>query len=115
MIPGGYIPEKSTGDEPNNTSRDELCILNAGKSKASLNITLYYDDREPVGPYQLEVEAKRTRHVRVNDLIDPEAAPLATPYAVVIESDEEIVVQLTRVDTSSGTMAFSFMMAYPVV
>jgi hypothetical protein len=114
VIPGGHIPEGSTGREPEFTSRDELCVLNAGEVDANLEITIYYSDREPVGPYRLRVSARRVRQVRFNDLIDPEAMPLGTDYAAVIQSDVAIAVQFTRVDTRQASLAITSTMALPL-
>ncbi len=105
-IPGGHIPLQSHGHEPEFTSRDELSVLNASDVEAHLEITIYYADREPVGPYRLTVPARRTRHVRFNDLIDPQAIPLDTDYASVIESDVPIVVQFSRLNSSHAEVAF---------
>jgi hypothetical protein len=113
-IPGGHIPPESRGREPEHTSRDVLCLLNAGDAEARLSMTFYYADREPVGPYPLRVPARRVRHVRVNDLIDPQAVPLGVPYGCVIESDVPIVVQLTRVDSGPEAGALMGVMALPV-
>lgn len=105
-IPGGHIPLKSKGFEPTFTSRDELGLLNTGDEAARLELVVYYSDHEPVGPYRLEVPARRLRRVRLGDLIDPEAIPLDTPYACVIRSDVPIVVQFSRFDSSqTGTTA----------
>jgi hypothetical protein len=114
VIPGGHIPETGAGREPDFTSRDELCVLNAGDGTARLEIMLYYEDREPVGPYPLDVAARRVRHVRFNDLIDPAAMPLGTPYAAVVRSDAPVVVQFTRVDTRQAALAIATTMALPV-
>jgi hypothetical protein len=57
VIPGGRIPFHSTGREPDFTSRDELAVLNAGQSDTNLAITLFYPDREPVGPVQAGCES----------------------------------------------------------
>jgi hypothetical protein len=111
-IPGGHIPLHSTGREPASTSREELCFLNVGDRDACARLTFYYADREPVGPYELKITARRCRRVRVNDLIEPEAVPLDTDYGVVIESDVPIVVQFSRVDTSTGALATSSALAY---
>lgn len=98
-VPAGRIPPHTTGPEPEFTSRDELCILNATGEEASLQITIFYTDRDPVGPYTLTVGARRVRHVRFNDLIDPEAIPMAEDYAALIESSVPIVVQHVRLDS----------------
>ena len=55
-----------------------------------------------MGPYKLEAKAKRVRHVRLNDLIDPEAMPLGTEYGILVRSSAPIVVQYWRQDTSRG-------------
>lgn len=112
-IPGGHMPLLSSGAEPANTSRDELCVLNAGHSDAQLQLTIYYEEHEPVGPYPLKVAAQRVRHVRFNDLIDPQALPLDTPYAALIVSDHPVVVQFTRRDTSQAANAIATTLAFP--
>ena len=111
-IPGGCIPLMSTGKEPACTSRDELFVLNATKRDAHVELTIYYCDREPIGPYRLQVNAERMRCVRFNDLIDPQALPLDTPYAALIRSDEPVVVQFTRCDTSQTANAVATTIAF---
>lgn len=113
VFPGGRIPLRSHGHEPEFTSRDELCILNTSDEPAHLQITIYYSDREPVGPYPLAVDARRTRHVRFNDLIDPQAIPLDTDYAAVVESDVPITVQFNRVDSSQAENAIASTLGFP--
>jgi hypothetical protein len=113
VIPGGRIPFHSTGREPEFTSRDELAVLNAGQSDANLAITLFYPDREPVGPYKLVVKARRTRRVRINDLIFPEAVPLEVDYAALIEADNPVIVQFTRVDTGHAETSWAGGIAFP--
>ncbi len=101
-VPGGRVPETSTGPEPENTSHDMLCFLNTGREDASISMWLYYEDRPPMGPYSIEVKAERVRHVRLNDLIDPEAIPMGTEYGVLVRSSTPIAVQYWRQDTSRG-------------
>ena len=113
-IPGGHIPLRSSGHEPEETSRDELTLLNTGDTEATVAVTLFYTDRDPVGPYRLTVPARRVRCVRINDLIDPEAVPLGTDYGVLAESDVPIVVQFSRLDTSRAEKAALGVMAFAV-
>lgn len=112
-VPGGFMPAESTGAEPAMTSRDVLSVLNTGERAANVDVTIFYADRDPVGPYRFTVGARRVRQVRVNDLIDPEAIPLATPYAAVIAADVPVVVQYLRQDTSQQANALSSVMAFP--
>lgn len=112
-IAEGWIPSKSNGPEPQMTSHETACILNAGDRDANVEITIYFSDREPVGPYRVKVGARRTRHVRFNDLIDPKPIPLDTDYASVIRSDVPIVVQHTRLDSRQAENALLSTMAFP--
>jgi hypothetical protein len=77
-----------------------------------VTITVYFSDREPAGPYQIIVPARRTLHVRFNDLEDPEPIPVDTDYASVIESDVPIVVQHTRLDSRQAQNALLSTIAY---
>lgn len=104
-IAEGYIPETSTGPEPEMTSHETVCILNAGERDAAVEITVYYPDRDPVGPYEVTVPAERTKHVRFNELEDPEPIPTGTPFASVIESDVPVVCQHTRLDSRQAENA----------
>jgi hypothetical protein len=103
----GHLPLHSTGEEPDHTSRDELCILNANDQPAQLQLMIYYVDRDPVGPYAVSVHAARVKHVRFNDLIDPQAIELDTPFACIVEADVPVVVQFMRVDTSRAANAIA--------
>jgi hypothetical protein len=111
-IPGGNIPLEQTGDEPDFTSHDSLWMLNTTDEDAQVEITIYYADREPIGPYPIEVEARRVRQVRFNDLIDPEAMPLETDYGAVVEASVPIVVQFTTMDTRQAANTRSISLGY---
>src|SRR5687768_139542 len=99
VIADGYIPQSSSGPEPEMTSHETASILNAGPERARIEITLFFSDRDPLGPYLVVVAPQRTLHVRFNDLHDPAPVPRGTDYAAVIESDRPIVVQHTRLDS----------------
>lgn len=105
-IAEGYIPSASVDpDDPALLSHETACILNAGDKDASVSITIYFKDREPAGPYHVSVGARRTLHLRFNDLEDPEPVPRDTDYASVIESDVPVVVQHTRLDSRRAEIA----------
>ena len=104
-IAEGYIPEGSHGPEPEMTSHETVCLLNAGEEDANVEITVYFTDRDPVGPYRVTVPAERTEHVRFNDLEDPEPIPTATPFASLVESDVPVVCQHTRLDSRQAENA----------
>jgi hypothetical protein len=112
-IADGYIPGWSHGPEPEMLSHEAVCLLNASEQDAHVQISVYFSNREPVGPYQILVPARRTRHVRLNDLTDPEPIPQATDYAAVVESDVPVVVQHTRLDSRQVENALLSTIAYP--
>jgi hypothetical protein len=105
VIPEGYIPSDSTGEGPAFESHETACVLNAGDRDAHVRLHLYFTDREPAGPYEVTVPARRTVHLRFNDLEEPEPVPRDTDYASVIESDQPIVVQHTRLDSRQAELA----------
>jgi hypothetical protein len=113
-IAEGYIPSGSTGPEPQMTSHETACILNTSGQDAHIEITIYYTNREPVGPYKVTVPAERTSHIKFNDLNDPEPIPRDTDYASVIISDVPVVVQHTRLDSRQAENALLSTIAYPV-
>lgn len=111
-IAEGYLPSWSRGPEPEMKSHETVCILNSGGEEARVRITAFFADREPAGPYEITVPARRTRHVRLDELRDPEPIPVATDYATVIESDRPIVVQHTRLDSRQAENALLSTIAY---
>lgn len=112
-IAEGYIPGGGDEGDERFVGHETACVLNAGDQDAHLRITLYFADREPVGPYQVTVPARRTLHLRYNDLDDPAPVPRETDYASVIESDVPVVVQHTRLDPRREALALLSTMAWP--
>jgi hypothetical protein len=93
-------------------SHETFCVLNAGPEDAHLAVTVFFSDREPLGPYRVCVPARRTRHVRFNDLDDPAPLPRGTDYASIIESDQPVVVQHTRLDSRQAENALISTVAF---
>jgi hypothetical protein len=112
-IAEGYIPGESTdGGDRRFVSHEAACMLNANDREAKLRITLYFADREPVGPYLVTVPARRTLHMRFNDLTDPVPVPRDTDYSSVFESDMPIVIQHTRLDSRKDALALLSTIAF---
>jgi hypothetical protein len=112
-VPEGYIPGSSTGPEAM-TSHETLCFLNTSDEDARVDIMAYFSDREPAGPYRVTVPARRTLHLWLNDLDDPEPIPHDTDYATVVRSSVPIVVQHTRLDSRQAENALLSTIAFPV-
>ena len=113
VVADGYIPPHSTGPSPEMVSHDSVCILNAGPVDATVELYLFFTDREPLGPYLLHVSARRTHHQRINDLREPADVPTGVDYSLVLQSDEPIVVQHTRLDSRQAANALMSTIAYP--
>lgn len=111
-IAEGYIPGYSNGPPPDFISHEAACILNTSDQDAHIEITIYFTDKEPVGPYKVTVAAKRTKHLRFNNLKDPQPVPLETNYSSVFISDQPIVLQYTRLDSRRNANALITTIAY---
>lgn len=111
-IAEGYIPKTSNGPEPEMTSHESICVLNVSDQEAHLQVWIFYSDHEPVGPYEITVAARRTKHVRFNNLTDPEPVPRGTEYSSLIESDTPVVVQHTRLDSRQAANALISTIAF---
>jgi len=113
-IAEGYIPPASTGKSRELTSHETVCILNASEADARVEITVYFADRPPVGPYVFNVAANRTRHLRFNEFKDPEPIPANTDFSSIVVSSAPIVVQHTRLDSRQAELALLSTMAFPL-
>src|SRR5690349_18082879 len=112
-IAEGYIPSQSVSDQRALVSHEAACLLNTGDEDAAVEITLFFRDREPAGPYRVTVPARRSLHLRFNDLNDPEPVPRDREYASVIRASVPIVVQHTRLDSRNPALALLSTVAFP--
>jgi hypothetical protein len=110
-IPEGYIPSESFSTDRALISHETACILNAGDADAHITLTVFFTNREPV-IYQVTVPARRTLHLRFNDLKDPEPVPLDTDFSSVFEADVPITVQHTRLDSRRAEISLLSTIAY---
>jgi len=113
-IPDCFYPENSSGLFP---SHEAICVLNPGNTDANIEITLYFEDREKVGGFKIVCEAERTKHVRMDKLVNDkgQSVPKGVSYAAMVRSDVDIIVQYSRMDTTQAEMALMTTMAYPLV
>src|SRR5438270_8604777 len=112
-IAEGYIPPDDPAKSRELISHEAACMLNVSDAAANVAITIFFRNREPAGPYRVTIPARRTLHLRFNDLRDPEPIPRGTDYASVLVSDEPIVVQHTRLDSRQAANALLSTIAYP--
>lgn len=111
-IAEGYIPSQSSFSDRALISHETACILNANDREAHVQITVFFADREPVGPYRVTVPPRRTLHLRFNDLKEPAPIPRDTDYSSVFELDLPIVLQHTRLDLRHAEVSLLSTTAY---
>jgi hypothetical protein len=106
FVPDAYLPAESSGAA---SSHESACLLNTSAADARVAFTFYFEDREPIGPVEVALGARRTAHVRLDDpeALDGVDLPRGVPYAYTVVSDVPIVVQHSRLDTSAGYTLFT--------
>ena len=78
------------------------CPASAAKSRLPPSVTAR----------RMTVGARRTLHLRFNELDDPAPVPLDTDYASVISSNEPGVVEHTRLDPRRAQVALLSTIAF---
>jgi hypothetical protein len=111
FVPDAFLPEESSGRF---VSHEAACILNAGEDDARVVFTFFFEDRDPIGPVDLRVGARRTWHVRLDDSasLGGVELPRGVPYAYSVTSDVPIVLQHSRLDTTGGAYTLFTSIAY---
>lgn len=105
FIPDCYWHSVSNGEF---VSHEAVCVLNITQENAEVSLTLYFENREPVGDYTVLIPAQRTNHIRIDKIKNNNgiSVPQDTPYAIVVQSAcESLTVQYTRVDSSQEPLA----------
>jgi hypothetical protein len=113
-IPDCYWNSKSNGIF---VSHEAVCILNANSISAVVELTLYFEDRDKIAGYHAVIPPERTLHIRLDKLVSKCGTPVPrdTPYAIVVNCEQNITVQYTRVDTSQPEMAIATTIVRAVV
>src|SRR5512138_2466592 len=112
VIAEGFLPPRGAPRGRALESHEAACVLNAGDREAHLRIVVFFADREPAGPYHVDVPARRTLHLRFDDLADPEPVPRGVDFASVIFADRPVVVQHTRLDARGQRKALMTALAW---
>ena len=102
----GDLPPQGT-EEP--LGHEALMVVNCNNEDAHMNITIFFEDKEPAGGIELICPAKRVKCYRMDYPIGgiPYQIPLGQ-YALMIESDVPVVANFGRLDRREN-MAY-----YPV-
>ena len=110
VFPDGYAPARSTGA----LSHECVSVLNTGERDAHLTLTaVFQEEREPL-VFRAVCPAMRSRHVRLDRLVaeSGEPIPKESCYSLVVESDEPVTAQYSRLDTSAGGMGLCTLLGH---
>ena len=104
LLPDCYWPSSKNGAY---VSHESICVLNVSRETAYIQLTLYFEDRDPMKGFCVTVGPERTSHIRMDKLVaqDGGTVPQDTPYAALLESSIDVAVQYTRVDTTQSELA----------
>jgi len=114
LIPDTYLNSISKNQ---NISHESVCVLNTSDIDAKIKLTLFFEDRDKRDDFESFCGAGKTHHIRLDKIRSVktgEPIPRDVPYAILVESNIEIVVQYSRLDTSAAEMALMTTMGYPV-
>ena len=111
IIPDGYMNPTKNGDF---NSHEASCVLNLSGKEAHIDIKIFLEDREPLCGFKAECKNERTNHIRLDKIVSEngDKIPFGISYAVLVESDTDIVVQHSRMDVSQAEMALMSTIAY---
>ena len=102
-IPDCFWPVKDQGDY---LGHEAISVLNTAEKPITAHMTLYFEDREKLDGFVLEIPAERTIHFHTNELKNQDGQ--------AIQCSEPVVVQYTRVDVTQPALAIATTMAVPI-
>lgn len=111
LIPDGYMSDTVKGEF---VSHEAVCVLNLSGKTAHIDLTFYFEDADPLAGFHAVCEDKRTNHIRLDKAVNDDGIriPRCKPYAILVESDQPIVVQCSRLDVSQPEYALMTTIAY---
>ncbi|MBQ9162394.1 MAG: hypothetical protein IJX74_03870 [Clostridia bacterium] len=111
VIADGYMSDTKKGEY---VSHEAVCVLNLSGKKANIDLTIYFEDCEPIRGLHAVCENDRTNHIRLDKIVNDEGKqiPRNKPYAILVESDQPIVVQCSRLDVSQPEYALMTTIGY---
>ena len=84
FIPDCYWPEIPRRPL---VSHEAICVLNTCAEDADIELTLYFEDAEPIEGFTAKCPARRTHHIRLDKLTDAAGrhVPMGKPCAVAVK------------------------------
>ncbi len=113
LIPDCFLHSVSLNEQ---VSHESVCVINTTDVDAEISLTLFYEDKDKVEGFKSQCKSGRTHHIRLDKIVSNNGDMIErdVPYAILVESNTELVVQYSRLDTSAAEMALMTTIAYPV-
>ena len=113
VVDGWLPPSEETGNV-GYESHEALIILNNNDVDAHLNMTVYFEDREPIRAIPLAVPANRVKCFRTDhpEQIGGVVLDRQVQYAIQIEGNIDVVVQFGRMDVTQSNLAYIGVMGH---
>ncbi len=90
-------------------------LFNPNARPAQVQLTIFFENREPERDLRVTVDAERVRCVRLDQpLGEREFRIPYGQYALLVESDEPIVAQIGRMDVRQPNLAYYTVMGFPL-
>ena len=112
VFPDAFLPIKGnpykTSASGDQYGHESLCVVNTNDKDAALNIMFLFEDRDPIDDFMCTIKAKRSLHLRLDNIIfkDETKLPREVPYSIILQSKLKVVAQLSRLDTTSKYNSF---------
>ena len=102
----GYLPPH--GDNPEFEGHEALMLTNLNNEKATIELTIIYEDKEPAGGIFVELDGMRTTCVRMDHPLGEKGLQLgvAEQYTVWVKSDVPICAAFGRLDVRQTNMSY---------
>ena len=111
IIPDCELPQPGEGVAKGHES---VIIVNDNDVDITVDVTLYFTDKDCYNDIKWTVGAKKVRCFRMNNLTDMCGfeVPFETQYAMKLVSTGNIVVQYGRLDNTQSNLAFYTTLGY---
>lgn len=110
-IADGFMSDTEKGGL---VSHEAVCVLNLSGETAHIEVTVYFEDEEPLRGIFAECGNERTNHIRLDKAVGEggRTIPRNKPYALAVKSDRPIIVQCSRLDVTQPEYSLMTTIAY---
>tara|TARA_B110000091_G_C13678654_1_gene416924 strand:- start:179 stop:568 length:390 start_codon:yes stop_codon:yes gene_type:complete len=116
-FPDAFLPAEGhlykTSSQGDQFGHESLCIINYDTKPVIITIDFLFEDQDPIENYTFTMNGKRSLHLRLDKLdVQSKKLPREKPYSIILKSNNEVVAQLSRLDTTSEHNAFMTTMGW---